>query len=83
MASIKIVDAVQELMAKNGSLGELRANLRSNVISILSNEMEPKANSVAAYAEDETGKLSLSLVRDLLSTLDMKNTLRVFEAECG
>ena len=53
------------------------------MISILSNEMEPKANSVAAYAEDETGKLSLSLVRDLLSTLDMKNTLRVFEAECG
>ena len=83
MTSLKIVDAVQELMAKNGSLGEIKASLRSNVISILTNEMEPKANSVAAYAEDETGKLSLSLVRDLLSTLDMKNTLRVFEAESG
>ena len=60
-----------------GSLGPIFVAM----VSILSNEMEPKANSVAAYAEDETG--GVLELGETCYPMDMKNTLRVFEAECG
>ena len=84
MTSLEIVDAIQSILQKDGSLGEMKAKLRSKVIKILSQEAaDIIPNAASEFAREENGQVSLSLVFDLLESLNMKNTLKVFEAESG
>jgi hypothetical protein len=84
MASLEIVDAIQTILDREGSLGEVKANLRSKVLKILTQEAaDIVPNAASEFIKQDNGKVSMSLVVDLLSSLNMKNTLKIFEAESG
>lgn len=84
MTSLEIVDAIQTVLARDGSLGEVKANLRSKVLKILSQESaDVVPNAASEFTKQDSGKVSMSLVVDLLESLNMKNTLKIFEAESG
>ncbi len=84
----EIVFAVQDILERDGVLQAVRAKLRSTISHLLlhsnPDDQMKISNNIHNFVEEyEYGKLSLELVRDVLTSLGLVETLTVFDAECG
>jgi hypothetical protein len=84
----EVVAAVQEILERDGVLQSMRAKLRSTISHLLlqanPDDQVKTSNNVTNFVDEyEYGKMSLELVRDVLSSLGLVETLTVFDAECG
>jgi len=86
--SSEIVDALEEYLG-NGVLHSLRAQLVASIFQVMQGNSkleveEAKLNqSVKVLATDLEGRLALQLVNELLVTLGLANTQKVFLLESG
>lgn len=84
----EVVVAVQDILERDGVLQTMRAKLRATISHLLlhsnPDDQVKTSNNIHNFIEEyEYGKLSLEIVRDMLSSLGLVETLTVFDAECG
>jgi hypothetical protein len=87
MASLQIVDAIQQIMDDDGSLNALRSEMAASVLRILQGKRNEKSGQQVSskakeYLGSKDGEIVIGLVRDLLSSLELNHTLRLFDTEC-
>jgi hypothetical protein len=84
MASLEVVNAIQQTLEKDGILQSIRAQIRSCVFKVITNDGDIHfENDAARFNNSKNGTTSLDIVHDLLKSLNLKETLYMFEAETG
>jgi hypothetical protein len=84
MATAEFIDLVQQTLELDGTFSLLRAQLRASVQKVVEGRAPLKSNETfSAFAETDDGKQALLLVRDLLESLALTQTLQTFDAETG
>jgi len=92
--SSEIVEAVEATLQQDGVLQTLRTQLLATIFQVMSQKggaqeatiSEKKSGGVESHlalflAENDNGRASLELVKELLETLGLGNTLKVFLLE--
>eukprot|EP01031_Cornospumella_fuschlensis_P026755 gene26755-32330_t len=80
MVNTELVEAIQKVLEKDGSLQTIRAQLRRGVIQAMNKEPKP-STALSSSLSTDRGKLMLSLVRDMLEKCGLRESLLVFDAE--
>ena len=87
--SYEVVDAVQRKLEKEGILQSIRAQLRESVLRVIStgttttieSSNQRRQSTLNLGDLDANRKMALVLVRDLLETLQLSETLSLFNSE--
>ncbi|XP_046445641.1 centrosomal protein 43-like [Daphnia pulex] len=80
-------DLIAKTLENNGVLGKLRAQLRASTFLALDQQEDPKVTfpnsnvAVQQFASSKNGAVTMSLVRDFLTSFNMQFTLAVFDPE--
>nr|CAH0099665.1 unnamed protein product [Daphnia galeata] len=80
-------DLIAKTLENNGVLGKLRAQLRASTFLALDQQEDPKVNfpnsnlAVQEFGSSKQGAITMSLIRDFLTSLNMQFTLAVFDPE--
>ena len=90
MVDVDLVNSLQSLLEERGLLNDIRAKLRSTVLQLLKNNDDPtdvdkksgSKKAVSAFVVKH-GTAAIELCFDLLSTLELNETLSVLQAETG
>ena len=85
MATAEFIDLVQQTLELDGTFSLLRAQLRASVQKVIEGKAPVKSSNEAyqTFVERDDGKQALLLVRDLLESLSLTQTLQTFDAETG
>jgi len=85
MTTLEVVEAVQRSLENEGFLQLIRAQLRSNVLRIISSgpEYSPQTGKSVELSHRQQGVIALQLVRQLLEQYNLRESLAVLEAEAG
>jgi len=90
MVDIDLVNSLQSLLEDQGILNDIRAKLRSGVLHLLKNNANNNDSSIKSKTKSAVGAFvsrhgtaALELCFDLLTALELHETLSVLQAESG
>ena len=85
-----VLDAVQHMLESNGTLQNIRAQLKSSVVNVLRDKSDinahlkvPEAARVYMTEEGTQGAAKMSLIVEFMKNLGMEHSASIFMAESG